>query len=217
MRNVWRGGGADFRNPERPPASIFTRGLPSSRDLQLPPVAHVFFSVLSTGVVTDAEFTAEDDKAALSRCFHKGWLHTDKLDHIGRPNEFGYFFSSPLHRWYVEWKLWDTLPATPLEVVDILELIIGVIAKFSPSKLSTEQRIGPGCIQRPPRAQYQDEFYRCCHNYSGGSLLTFPEYETAKGQVDFYIPTKRLSALHEGLEGNQSKNFGQLGILNWKY
>jgi hypothetical protein len=155
-------------------------------------LARVFSSVLSTGVVTDAEFTAEDDKAALSQCFHTGWLHTDKLDHIGRPDEFGYFFASPLHRWYIEWKLQDIFPATPLKAVDILEFIIGVIAEFSPSKLSTERRMGPGGIQRPPEAQYQDEFYRCCHTYSSGSLLTFPEYGTAaKGRVDFYIPTKQ--------------------------
>jgi hypothetical protein len=172
-------------------ASIFKRGLPLNSELQLPSVAHIFCSVLSTGVVTDAEITTEDDKKALSLCFRNGWLHTDKLDNIGRPNELGYFFPSPLHRWYVEWKLQDTLPAIPFNAVDILEFIISLIAKFSPHKLSTERRIGSGCIQRPPEAQYQDEFYRCCHTYSNGSLVTFPEYGTAKGRVDFYIPTKQ--------------------------
>jgi len=40
-------------------------------------------------------------------------------------------------------------------------------------------------------AQYQDEFYRCCHTHSNGSLVTFPEFGTAKGRVDFYIPAKQ--------------------------
>ncbi|KAF8236630.1 hypothetical protein L208DRAFT_612677 [Tricholoma matsutake] len=159
-------------------ASIFKRGLPLNSELRLPSVVHIFFSVLSTGVVTDAEITTEDDMKALSLCFRSGWLHMDKLDNIGRPDELGYFFPSSLHRWYVEWKLQDTLPAIPFNAVDILELIIGVIVKFSPGKLSTERRIGSGCIQRPPEAQYQDEFYRCCHTYSNGSLVTFPEYGT---------------------------------------
>jgi hypothetical protein len=57
-------------------ASIFKRGLPLNGDLRLPSVARIFFSVLSTGVVTDAEITTEDDKKALSLCFRNGWLHT---------------------------------------------------------------------------------------------------------------------------------------------
>ena len=111
-------------------ASIFKRGLPLNGELQLPSVAHIFFSVLSTGVITDAEITTEDDKRVLLLCFRNGWLHTDKLDNIDRPHELGYFFPSPLHCWYIEWKLHDTLPAIPFNAVDILELIIGVIAKL---------------------------------------------------------------------------------------
>jgi len=133
---------------------------------------------------------------------------------LANPANWGTFFPSPLHRWYVEWKLQDTLPAIPFNVVDILELIIGVIAKFSPRKLSTERRIGPGCIQRLPEAQYQDEFYRCCHNYSKGSLLTFPEYGTAKGRVDFYIPTKQwgVELLRDGDRlAQQSGRFSSTG------
>ena len=35
-------------------------------------------------------------------------------------------------------------------------------------------------------------FYRCCHTLSNGSLVTFPEFGTAKGLgcVDFYIPAR---------------------------
>jgi hypothetical protein len=48
--------------------------------------------------------------------------------------------------------------------------------------LSTKRKIGPGCIQRPPEAQYQDEFYCSCHACSNGSLIAFPEFGTGKGE-----------------------------------
>ena len=48
-----------------------------------------------------------------------------------------------------------------------------------------------GYVQQPPEAQYQDEFYRSCHICLEGSLVTFPEFGTAKGWVDFYIPSKK--------------------------
>jgi hypothetical protein len=63
-----------------------------------------------------------------------------------------------------------------------------VIRKFSRSLLATEHRIGPGFVQRPPEAQYQDEFYRCSHSYSKGSVVTFPEFGTKSGRVDFFPP-----------------------------
>ena len=72
----------------------------------------------------------------------------------------------------------------------VLQLALKVIAGFSPHLLSAERRIGPGCIQRPPEAQYQDEFYRSCHAFSHGSLLTLSEYGTTEGQVDFYMSSK---------------------------
>jgi hypothetical protein len=95
----------------------------------------------------------------------------------------------------MEWKLQDILLAVPFNAADILEFITDIITIFSPRLISTKRRIGPGCIQRPPEAQYQDEFYRCCHSYSKGSLVTFPEFGTKNGRVDFYI-----SAKHWGVE-----------------
>src|SRR6516164_7829835 len=113
-----------------------------------------------------------------------------------------------LHRWYVEWKLWDTTPMIPFQAGNILAFVVDVIRKFSPCLLSAERRIGPDCIQQPPEAQYQDEFYRCCHISSKGSLVTFPEFATAKGRVGFYIPTTKWGV--ELLrDGNQlAKHFG---------
>jgi len=195
-------------------ASIFSRGLPANKDLQVPAVASIFSAVLRTHVVMDANFTTEDDKSALQRCFHRGWLHTDKLKDINLPDEVGYFYPSLLHRWYVEWKLWDTAPTIPFQAVNILEFVVGVIRKFSPCLLSAERRIGPGGILRPPEAQYQDEFYRCCHISSKGSLVTFPEFGTAKGRVDFYIPATEwgVELLRDGNQlAKHSGRFSQTG------
>ena len=71
----------------------------------------------------------------------------------------------------------------------LLDFVIDVFHLFSPRLLSAERKIGPSCIQRLPEAQYQDELYRCCHTLSKGSVVTFPEFGTAKGRVDFiFLP-----------------------------
>jgi len=86
---------------------------------------------------------------------------------------------------------------------------VAVIRLFSPQTLATSRRIGAGFIQHPPEAQYQDEFYRCSRQYSKGSLLTFPEYGTQSGRVDFYIPSKKwaIELLRDGdrLEQHSSR------------
>ena len=181
-------------------ASIFIRGLPLNRDLRDRAIARIFSNVLRKGLVVESEFTIGEDATALGQCFRNGWLHADKLCNIHDGEETVYIFPSLLHRWFVEWKLWDSVPTIPFESNSILQLALDVIARFSPRLLATERRIGPGCIQRPPEAQYQDEFYRCCHAYSNGSLITFPEYGTAKGRADFYIPSRQwgVELLREG-------------------
>ena len=170
-------------------ASIFKRGLPATSDLKDLATARVFSLVLCHGVVKTSDFTSDEhpEREALQRCFQDGWLHADNL---GVKEETGYVFPSPLHRWFVEWKISDTVQAVPFEADDILKFVIDVLSNFNPQLLSAERRIGPGCVQRPPEAQYQDEFYRCCHKCSKGSLKTFPEFGRANGRADFYIPAK---------------------------
>jgi hypothetical protein len=168
---------------------LFRRGLPSDNDLREPAVAYIFSSVLREMSVQETNFsTTEEDSNALKRCYQNGWLHTDRSDH-----KIVYFFSSSLHRWYIEWKLWGPrLSDTNLHANsdNILDFVIDVIQMFSRQMLLTTRRVGPaGYVQRPP-AQYKDEFYRCCHIHSNGSLVTFPEFGTAKGRVDFYMPAK---------------------------
>jgi hypothetical protein len=104
----------------------------------------------------DSDFTTDDGKGALMKCFHNAWLHMDRLCVIGRPNESGHFFSSSLHHWYVEWKLLDSIPAISFDTPNIIDLVVDIIRVFSARALSTKQRIVPGYVQHPPEVQYQD-------------------------------------------------------------
>jgi len=179
------------------------RGLPREGIMRTVEIARVFDDVLRNGAITvELESTIEDD--GLRLCFHNGWLHADKVS-TDEGEKTAYIFPSPLHRWFVEWKLHNKAPRISSETRSILQLVLDVIAKFSPRLLSAERRIGPGCIQRPPEAQYQDEFYRCCHAISDGSLMTFPEFGTGKGRVDFYIPSRQwgVELLRDGDRLNQ--------------
>jgi hypothetical protein len=158
-------------------AGIFMKGLPCKTDLWKPPITHIFSNILHDSSIVQSEPTTEEDNLALLECFHKGWLHADK----SCSSKTVYIFASPLHQMFMEWKLQDYTPIIPFESNSILQLALKVIAGFSPRLLSTEQRISSGSIQQPAEAQYQDEFYHCCHMYSNGSLITFPEYGTQKG------------------------------------
>ena len=191
-------------------SSVFARGLPYDTALQTPDFTSVFETILLSGLVTDHTFTDDNNKAAaLKECYLKGWLHTDKLYESGEPGEVGYYFASPLHRWYVEWKLWGINPSMPFPITDILEFVVTIIRLFSRQFLASQRQIGPHFIQNPPEAQYQHEFYRCCHSYWKGCLVALPEYGTPKGRVDFYIPSKQwgVELLHDGsmLEGHCSR------------
>ena len=172
---------------------IFRRGLPPIEALQAS--STVFSAVLRTNAVTEADFRTTLEKTELQCCFRNGWLHADKFSVTNSQVDTGYFFPSSLHHWYVEWKLWgrvsqEQFQEARFEANTLLELVIDAIRLFSPRLLSAERRLGPGCIQRPPEAQYQDKIYRCCHALSEGSMVAFPEFGTAKGLVDFYIPAK---------------------------
>lgn len=180
--------------------SIFIRGLPRVEGLQDRAVAHIFSNVLRQGSIRRADYEGGEYWGALRGCFRNGWLHADKFnDPHGVENTF-YAFPSPLHRLFVEWRLYDITPVTSFEPNSILPFVLRVIARFSPRSLSTPRRISDACIQRPPEAQYQDEFYRSCHRVWNGLLTNLSEFGMAEGRVDFYIPSKQwaVEVLREG-------------------
>jgi len=141
----------------------------------------------------------------------RGMYHTDIINEL---EDVGYCFPSRLHHWYVEWKLWGTKPLVPFNATQLLDFAVTVIRMFSPQVLTTGYQIGPGFIQRPPEAQFQDEFYRCCHRYSKGSLVTFPEYGKKSGRADFYLPSKKwgIEIMRDGNQLEQrSMRFSSTG------
>ena len=188
-------------------ASIFRRGLPGNDVLQLPSIAHILRTALRENVIVDTMFPGAEEGAALKRCFAQGWLHTDKV--VSKNREIaGYFFASPLHRLFVEWKLSGQHPAIPIQAPSLLEFVIQIINRFSPLNLSYPRVVGLYYFQSLPEAQYQDEFYRCCYDLTAGSLTTLSEFGTADRRVDFYIPSKKwgVELLRDGQQLEQHNN-----------
>ena len=154
--------------------------MPESKELQDPVIAEVRSAVLRYNYVSsycDVSYDDDDDDDASSDvnanfdssgsnpgnyfpfdkiklCFCRGWLHSDKLTVIGQKNEVGYFFPSSLHRWYVEWSLWDKLPKASFETNGLLDFVIGVISCFSSTRLAATSRLASGGIQQEPEARY---------------------------------------------------------------
>jgi hypothetical protein len=190
-------------------ASAFRRGLPTPMELHKPKIARVFRVVLSKNSVSKEMMKTSEDEETLGRCFKRGWLHATMHQYETR-----YIFTTPLHRWFVEYHLGNAVTkSTPINQ-NLPAFAVNVIRQFSRVILSTERQIvGASSIQRPPEAQYQDEFYRCCHKYSNGSLISFPEFGDASGRAYFYIPCNQwgveLLRDGDGLEGHSSRFTGQ--------
>jgi hypothetical protein len=195
---------------------VFRRGLPSHKELQEPQNARVFRAVLVNNSVTK-EMVEPSDQEALDHCFKSGWLHA-----TGHQDRSWHIFTTPLHQWFVEYYLGTTVAkSTPIKQ-DLPAFAISVIRQFSRTMLSTEREIvGASSIQRPPEAQFQDEFYRGCHEYSNGSLISFPEFGDASGRVDFYIPCNQwgVELLRDGdrLESHSSRFTGQGAYAKMKF
>jgi hypothetical protein len=136
-------------------------------ELLEPSIARVFHAVLTNNFVTDEMLDFMEDKDALDRCFRHGWLHATALQ-----DQTIYIFTTPLHRWFVEYYLGARVAKfTPVAGQDLPAFAIEVIRNFSRLNLSSGNKIGALDSQRPLEARYQDEFYRCCHKYANGYCL----------------------------------------------
>ncbi|TDL27128.1 hypothetical protein BD410DRAFT_486230 [Rickenella mellea] len=174
--------------------SIFSRGLPKAEQLHVPGIANVFNQVLCEGKITTPTPTHPTRLPGgdLGTCFQNGWLHAVRTEDDG----VTYIFATPLHRWFVEWKLFG-IPQGPnfaLLYTSMLEFSFRAFSRFSPTLLSKERLIDSGppqITQSTPEAQFQHEFYRACFDLSKGQVITFPEFGTAKGRADFYIPSMK--------------------------
>jgi hypothetical protein len=172
-----------------PSSGVFNRGIPFDADLQDVHVAHVLDTVCLSNVTTMEAWENNEHKEALIKCYRKGWLHADLLSQNDEKH-VGYVFASPLHRWFVERKIRVTDHTTPSHE-SLFDFALEVLRLHDPRNLSNTRTIGSGGIQAPPEAKFQDEFYRCCHAVSHCAIVTFPEFGTEHGWVDFYIPSRK--------------------------
>ncbi|KAF8273603.1 hypothetical protein EI94DRAFT_1715381 [Lactarius quietus] len=169
--------------------TIFGRGLPAVQYLQDPQTVNALSIVAQKSRVLMMEVT-EDIRERLIFCAQKGWLSSDASNKNGA---VCYFFASKLHQWCVQWKLFlDNRWAGNVEEDNIVDFAKKVLQRFDPRALTGQREVNDsGAVQRTPEAQYQDEFYRCCHNLSGGSAIVFPEFGTKRGRVDFYVKSRK--------------------------
>lgn len=199
-------------------SSIFARGLPTRKELQSPDIAHVLEAVLLHGFVKDDTFAEQQHRDALGDCFKQGWLHSDQHEEAmtGIPY-VAYVFPTPIHWLYIAMELQGLAVARvgkgiPAEG-SLRDFAISTIKFFSPDQLSIRRQIGPGSFQ-PPEAQYQDEFYRCCHLLTQGTVMPLPEFGSKAGRIDFFIPGKKwgVELLRDGNRlGEHSDRFSPTG------
>jgi hypothetical protein len=169
--------------------SIFSRGLPKKEYLQKTEVADLLGKVVRAGkvsVVVPPAFSHEKMDSTLELCHKNGWLYYEQP----RPSHatLDYIFSSPLHKRYVEWMLFGQTKS--IKEKKLFEFAIVVIRKFLPQNL-VEPRHLQSTIQTIPEAHFQDEFYRACCSHTKSCVVSFPEFGTKNGRIDFFIPSKK--------------------------
>jgi hypothetical protein len=167
--------------------SIFGRGLPLDEHIQEVEIAEVFQEVLRYGsilIVDRGDDTPYPEH--LKRCVRNGWLYNIATG-AGR---FEYVFASPLHKRYVEWMMRGSPQAGIVHDTSLSDFTMAVIRKFSSLNLDTPRKFG-NTTQTVPEAQFQDEFYRACAHHTQGDVVSFPEFGTKRGRVDFFIPSKK--------------------------
>jgi len=172
----------------------FGRGLPEARELtDLPLVVKLFRKLLKDDEIVKIDKNQDDDEGkAIHKCHRHGWIHADLTVNAKFTR---YTFPSPLHAVCVSWMLEPTVNMH--EFARPLDLALKVISQFKPSQLKDPiRRVGPSPTDKPPEAQYQNEFYRCVLSVTSGSVHLSPEFASARrapvaGRIDFFIPIKK--------------------------
>lgn len=180
------------------------RSFPSGRDLT-PEAAAVLHQVLQDGRIPYGP------EPGVRKCIEKGWLHSDLVEssfEIGA--DVICYFPTNLHRKYfltifsnvssalltqyryVEYYLCAKQPRPfPTETFPSLAALCEAVLKcFSRKNLRLSiDRSTPVTPQRPPEAQFQDEFYRAFHAVVGHGVAISSEWAcNSDWRVDFLIP-----------------------------
>jgi hypothetical protein len=164
---------------------VFSRGLPTRGDLSTTDYAKSLLQVLNEPqrfmVVTEVQ--DRDTSDPLRQCLERGWLFSEPHGE----EQIKYRFASSLHQRYVEWLLLEK--EAPITAPNLRTFVLEVLTCLNPKNLKTRDDLkSSGSIPQPiPEAQFQQEFYRACSNYTKSTLITFPKCGTSKGRIDFFI------------------------------
>ncbi len=181
---------------------VFSRGLLTRGDLRTNKYAKSLLQVLNEPerfvVVTEAQ--DHDTSDPLRQCLERGWLFSER--HV--EEQIKYRFASSLHERYTEWLLLESE-----EPFNASEFVIEVLKHLSPKNLKTREDLrSSSSTPRPiPEAQFQQEFYHACCEYTKGVVTTFPKCGTAKGWINFFIRSKKwgIELLRDG-DGHAAHN-----------
>ncbi|KAG8806342.1 hypothetical protein FRC18_006138 [Serendipita sp. 400] len=164
-------------------STIFSRGFPSKVDLGDPSYANGLRLVLNESHRCKITNPREPLHPDINVCHQKGWLYSETVD-----NNIIYRFASPLHERQAEWLLLAPAGGT-IGQATLREFAIAVIKGFNP--LNLQERNDLGVMQRIPKAQYQQEFYRATFALTHACVMMFSEFGNGFGRVDFYIRSKK--------------------------
>ena len=78
--------------------------------------------------------------------------------------------------------------------------LFSVLRWRSPQTSQPKESENLGSSDSMPQAQFQQELYRACCDYTKGVVTTFPECGNAKGGIDFFICSKEwgIELLRDG-------------------
>ncbi|KAL2852518.1 hypothetical protein BJY01DRAFT_91992 [Aspergillus pseudoustus] len=153
-------------------------------------VLAVLLQVLNEGSIEVGGDLAEGKEM----CYVNAWLHKSAIQNDRKGKEV-YVYPSRLHEKWVEYMLGDVDGQLDDKYDNIQTLSLEILSKFSRRNLknTAEGRLlSTAENTRPLDAAYQDEFYRCFREVTGGTVEIVSEWSRTKdGRVDFVIPEKK--------------------------
>ncbi|KAI9748925.1 MAG: hypothetical protein M4579_007071 [Chaenotheca gracillima] len=168
-------------------------------------------------LLTDCSRDEPNSSQTLNDCYRRGWVQAESVPDEDGYDEIVYIFPSRLHRAWVETILRASSPKFPTdEFPSLRQLCAAAIRNFRYLPLGSQgERLGAGATIRPLEAQYQDEFYRACHETLGGHIYLTSEWSKAgrEGRVDFHLNSKNW-AIKCVREGDRLRSHGPEGIYH---
>jgi len=175
---------------------VFSRGLPTRIDLKNNKYATCLTQVIKAPERSVVVTQDQDINEPLRQCLVRGWLFSER----DAEERIKYRFASELHERYVQWLLCDR--EVPIKDPDLPTFVIKVLQYFCRMNLKTREDLksSGSAPQSIPEAQFQQEFYRACCDYTKSTVTTLPECGTPKGRINFFIRSQKwgIELLRDG-------------------